>query len=337
MPEDIRDKPYLIHKDILGLNFIRDPGTYLYRRHYRSGLRSQIMQVLNPKNIEKEKNGIIIDGFRWYPRAEPLKILRIFRTRFNTLEDAEEELKRVRIIQTYLAPDHLAGTREFLVDYSRHRKCEILLCGLQEYVQGQILDPWGLLNRDHLASLRHDMGFDNTEDSVRTSDQWIHSVREKADNFIKKLKQMIAETGHVPDLAGAGNLILTRSGNIKLVDINNVSMVSFDPVILGGYAAENRGADFVQHLVLSPCARTRHWTRLRFSEHQGASTLRLLRCSRVSAAINLDDRGYPVCDKSIEALFLIEQKLLGRSSLRTGPIYDTFLDPERMKEVRALD
>ncbi len=283
MPEDIRDKPYLLHKDILGLNFIRDPGIYLYRRHYRSGLRSHIMQVLNPEDVEKENKGIIIDGLRWYPRAEPLKMLRIFRKRFNTLEDAEEELKRVRIIQTYLAPDYLAMPGEFLVDYSRHGKCEILLCGLQEYVQGQILDPWGLLNRDHLASLRYDMGFDNTEDSATISDQWIRSVRERADNFIKKLKQMIAETGHVPDLAGAGNLILTRSGNIKLVDINNVSMVSFDPVI------------------------------------------------------NLDDRGYPVCDKSIEALSLIEQKLLGRSSLRTEPIYDTFLDPERMKEVRALD
>ena len=241
------------------------------------------MQVLNLEDVEKEKNGIIIDGLRWYPRAEPLKMLRIFRKRFNTLEEAEEELKRVRIIQTYLAPDYLAMPGEFLVDYSRHGKCEILLCGLQEYVQGQILDPWGLLNRDHLASFRYDMGFDNTEDSARISDQWIRSVRERADNFIKKLKQMIAETGHVPDLAGAGNLILTRSGNIKLVDINNVSMVSFDPVI------------------------------------------------------NLDDRGYPVCDKSIEALSLIEQKLLGRSSLRTEPIYDTFLDPERMKEVRALD
>jgi hypothetical protein len=283
MPGDIRDKPYLIHKDILGLNFIKGPGIYLYRRHYRSGLRSHIMQVLNPEDVEKEKKGIIIDGFRWYPRAEPLKMLRIFRKRFNTLEDTEEELKRVRIIQTYLAPDYLAMPGEFLVDYSRHGKGEVLLCGLQEYVQGQILDPWGLLNRDHLASLRYDMGFDNTEDSVRTSDQWIRSVRERADNFIKKLKKMIAETGYVPDLAGAGNLILTRSGNIKLVDINNVSRVLFDPVI------------------------------------------------------NLDDKGYPVCDKSIEALFLIEQKLLGRSSLRTEPIYDTFLDPERMKEVRALD
>ena len=272
-----------MHKDILGLNFIRDPGIYLYRRHYRSGLRSHIMQVLNPEDVEKEKKGIIINGLRWYPRAEPLKMLRIFRTRFNTLEDADEELKRVGIIQTYLAPDYLAMPGEFLVDYSRHGKYEILLCGLQEYVQDQILDPWGLLNRDHLVSLRHDMDFDDIEDSARTSDQWIRCVRERADNFIKKLKQMIAETGHVPDLAGAGNLILTRSGNIKLVDINNVSRVSFNPVI------------------------------------------------------NLDDRGYPICDKSIEALSLIERKLLGRSSLRTEPIYKTFLDPERMEEVRALD
>jgi hypothetical protein len=283
MQVDIRDKPYLIHKDIIGLNFIKDPGIYIYRRHYRSGLRSHIMQVLDPEDVEKEKKGIVIDGFRWYPRAEPLKMLRIFRKRFNTLKDTQEELKRVGIIQTYLAPDHLAMPGEFLVDYSRNGQYEILLCGLQEYVKGQILDPWGLLNRDHLSSLRHNMGFDNTDDFVRTSEKWIRIVRERADNFIKKLKKMITEKGHVPDLAGAGNLILTRSGNIKLVDINNVSRVSFKRVI------------------------------------------------------NLDDRGYPVCDKSIEALFLIEQKLLSRSSLRTEPIYDTFRDPERMREVRALD
>jgi hypothetical protein len=100
------------------------------------------MQVLNPEDVEKENKGIIIDGLRWYPRAEPLKMLRI---------------------------------------------------------------------------------------------------------FIKRLKQMIAKIGHVPDLAGAWNLILTRPRNIKLVDINNISRVSFDPVI------------------------------------------------------NLDDKGYPICDKSIKA------------------------------------
>jgi hypothetical protein len=142
MPEDIRDKPYLNHKDILGLNFIRDPGIYYYRRHYRAGLRSHIMQVLNPENVENETKGIIIDGVKWYPRADPLKMLRIFRTRFKTLKEAEEELKRVKIIETYLAPDNLAMSEEFLVDYVMHGKREILLCGLQEYVEGEVLVPW---------------------------------------------------------------------------------------------------------------------------------------------------------------------------------------------------
>ena len=67
-----------------------------------------------------------------------------------------------------------------------------------------------------------------------------------------------------------------------------------DFFVLGGYAAENRGADFVQHLVLSPCARTRHWPRLRFSGPQGASTMRPLRCSRISAAIRRSIKVYAV-------------------------------------------
>ena len=74
---------------------------------------------------------------------------------------------------------------------------------------------------------------------------------------------------------------LTRSGDIKLVDINNISRVSFEPVI------------------------------------------------------HLDDRGYPVCDKSMEALSLLDQKLLGRSVGRDDGIYGLFLDPKRMKDVKA--
>ena len=93
---------------------------------------------------------------------------------------------------------------------------------------------------------------------------------------------MILQTNRVPDLAGVGNLILTRSGNIKLVDINNISRVSFD------------------------------------------------------RTIPLDDRGYPVCDKSIEALSLLERKLTGRSLDGRDIIYNTFLDPERMKDVKEI-
>jgi len=283
MTEDIRDKPYLNHEDILGQNFIRAPGIYLYRRHYSQGLRSHIMEVLDPEDVEDETKGVMIDGFMWYPRAEPLKMLRIYRTRFKNIEDGEEELKRVRIVETYLAPDYVARSEEFLTDYTRREKHEILLCGLQEYVKGEVLDPWSHLDKDHLISLLRDMGFDMGRDSVMIADRWIHSVREKAGNFIGKVKQMIVEANHVPDLAGVGNLLLTRSGDIKLVDINNISNLSFD------------------------------------------------------AIINLDDRGYPVCDKSIEALSLLEKKLLGRSSYRDDLIYKTFLDPKRMEDVQAIE
>lgn len=283
MIDDIRDKLYIDHKDVLGLNFIRDPGTYVYRRHYRQGMRSHIMEVLDPKDVENETKGIVIDGLKLYPRAQPLNMLRIFRTRFNALKNAEEEVRRVKTIETYLAPDNLARSSEFIVDYIRQGKREFLLCGLQEYVKGAVLDPWSHLGKDQMASLLYDMVFEKVDDPVMITDRWIHIMREKAENFIGKIKQMIMETNHVPDLAGVGNLFLTRSGDIKLVDINNISRVSFDPII------------------------------------------------------HLDDRGYPVCDKSIEALSLLEQKLLGKPLHSNDIIYKTFLDPIRMKEVQAID
>ncbi len=94
---------------------------------------------------------------------------------------------------------------------------------------------------------------------------------------------MISEAGHIPDLAGAGNLIITTSGGIRLVDINNISGVSLDP------------------------------------------------------SIHLDEKGYPVCDKSIEALSLIEEKILGRQVDMEADIYKWFLDPERQKALKAKE
>jgi hypothetical protein len=276
MAEDIRDKPHLDHNEILALNFIRSPGNYLFREHYYTGLRSHIMEVLDLVDVEKEKKGIVINGLRWYPRAEPLRMLRIFRIRFNDLEDAQEEIKKVKMIQEYLAPDHLASSEEFLVNYLNHGKTEILLCGLQDYVKGEMLDPWSHLNKNHLVSLLGRMA------SEKAADKWVRGVREKVENFVMKLRRLILEKNIVPDLAGMGNLILTPPGGIKLVDINNISKVSFHPII------------------------------------------------------RLDDRGYPVCDKSIEALSLLEHKLLNRTISRSDFIYKTFLDPERIKEVRAL-
>jgi len=283
MQEDVRDKPRLDHEDMVRLNFIRNPGVFFYRRYYRAGLRSHIMEVLNPEDVEREKKGVIIDGLRHFPKARPLKMLRVFRKRFNDLKDAEEELKNVKLLEKFLRPDCVARSDEFLVHYARKDKYKLIICGLQEYVEGEILDPWSHLDKTYLVSLLSHMGFERQNDSEAIVDRWVGGVREKADKLIQKLKQMISRTKRVPDLAGVGNLILTRSGNIKLVDINNISSISFD------------------------------------------------------RTIPIDDRGYPVCDKSIEALSLLEQKLTGRSLDRRDIIYNTFLDPGRMKEVKKIE
>jgi hypothetical protein len=50
----------------------------------------------------------------------------------------------------------------------------------------------------------------------------------------------------------------------------------------------------------------------------------------------MDDFNYPVCDKSIEALSLIEQKLLGHKIENDDPVYMSFLKPERLREVDRL-
>ncbi|MBW2118070.1 MAG: hypothetical protein JRF53_05400 [Deltaproteobacteria bacterium] len=283
MEEDIRDKARLDHEDIVRLNFIRKPGVFLYRRHYRAGLRSHIMEVLNPEDVEREKEGVIINGLRHFPKAIPLKMLRVFRKRFNNLKYAEEELRNVKILEKFLRPDCVARSDEFLVHYARKDQYELIICGLQEYVEGEILDPWSHLDKTYLVSLLSHMGFERHNDSEAIADRWVGGIRENGVKLIEKLKQMIFQTNRVPDLAGVGNLILTRSGNIKLVDINNISRVSFD------------------------------------------------------RTIPIDDRGYPVCDKSIEALSLLERKLIGRSLDGRDIIYNTFLDPLRMKEVKKIE
>ncbi len=283
---DIRDKLRLNHSDILKLNFIRSPGRFIFRRHYRAGLRSHIMAVLHPEDVKREKNGIEKDGVMWFPKAKPVKMLRVFRTRFALLDDAMQELKRVKVVEKYLAPEHMARSNEFLVDYRIKGECETLLCGLQEYVEGEILDPWGPLDRNCLWALfcrmadreKHQPGLE--KDRI---EKWSETVRNSVGKALTQIRKMIREAGLIPDLAGVGNMLLTPAGGIKLVDINNISQVSCE------------------------------------------------------TGIFCDDKGYPVCDKSMEALSLMEKKLLGRPLDKRDPVYGAFLDSERMKEVEALE
>ena len=282
MKEDVRDRASLDHQALVGLNFIKDPCGYFFRRHYKQGLRSHIMEVLKRTDVKRERDGIEIEGIRWFPRAKPIKMLRVFRTKFQRLEQAIDEVGTVMIIERYLAPDHIAKSDEFLVDYVAGGRRDFILCGLQEYVEGEILDPWAPITQAHLTGLFVRMNEGSGDESQSSKEIWIQGVRKQMERFTGIIKRMILEAGYVPDLAGVGNILLTPAGNIKLVDINNVSKVSFEP------------------------------------------------------GIKVDDKGYPVCDTSIKALSLLEQKVLERPVNMEEAIYRTFLEARRMKEVKNL-
>jgi hypothetical protein len=283
MPQDIRDVPHIGHDDVIGLNFIKNPCPYVFRRHFRQGLRSHIMEVLKPEDREQEITGTLVNGRRWYPKARPKKTFRIFRTRLKTLSQALDEIGRVKILERYLAPDFLAKSEEFVVDYLGPEGRDIMLCGFQEYVEGEILDPWSILDPDTLMATLYRSLHKETRPSNPAEVRWIDNARASAALFISRIKQMIMETEHLPDLAGVGNLVMVAPGEIKLVDMNNISRVNLD------------------------------------------------------TKIELDDRGYPVCDKSIEALSLLERNLLNRPIDTGEAIYRIFLDPQRMKAVRELE
>jgi hypothetical protein len=283
MIKDIRDKAHISHEDIIQLNFIRKPGSYVFRKYHKQGLRSQIMEVLDPDDVIKQNRGEIINEMLFFPWAMPLKMLRIFRIRFDSLTDVFEEIRKVRIIEKYLPSDSYAKSEEFIVDYMWNGNRDFILCGLQEYVAGEILNPWETTGTNQLESFFAGISINRRNTPGMSTDQLVASFRNNVENFIKSVKKMILEANYVPDFAGLENLLVTPEGDIKLVDINNISRVSFGP------------------------------------------------------DIRLDDKGYPVCDKSIEAISILEQKLLDKPIDKTETLYKIFLDPQRMKEVSVLE
>ena len=283
MPEDIRNRSAISHADVTALNFVRSSAPYVFRRHFRQGLRSHIMEILDPCDAKIEQLGTIIDGVRWFPKALPRRMFRIFRAPLKTLDNTLAEIERVKIVERYLAPEFMARSTECIVDYRGPEGWDLMLCGFQEYVNGEIVDPWTILDTTDLLPALYD-SLRNQDSSLSLSeDRWIGAVQQKGLRFIEKIKLMITEAGHIPDLAGVGNLIITVTGGICLVDINNISRVSLCPLI------------------------------------------------------SLDEKGYPVCDKSIEALYLIEEKILGRRVNMDENIFKRFLDPQRRKAVKAKE
>jgi hypothetical protein len=275
---DIRDIPSLTGKEVAALNFIRDSETYYFRKHNRQGMRSHIFEVLAVQDLQKETKGEIVDGIRWYPRAVPKYMLRILRTRFTSLEQILDEINKYTLVLKFLGPELIAISNEFIVEYTGTGKSEIVLCGFQEYVQGAILDPWGLVGQapfDTFCQTR----FSSDKVDKKLVSTGINSIA----TFVKRMRRMVTESGYVTDLAGNGNLILTDTGHVKLVDINNIVKISRDDTI------------------------------------------------------SLDDKGYPSCDKSIEVLFILEEKILKTRNLSKDPLYKHFLSADRTKKVKSLE
>ena len=204
MDEDIRDKACLTHEDVIALNYIKDSGRYLYRRHFRNGLRSHIMEVLDAGQVQQEVHGLVVDGVRLFPKAVPLKMLRIFRTRLASISQAFNEIVKLRVIETFLDRDQFAGSSEFVVDYLSPGGPDMLLCGLQEFVAGRKLDPW---------RLKSGAIFKVYPDKEKTEQEaFAAQLRKSARRFVDGVRKMIQKTGYIPDIAGQRNLLVTRPG-----------------------------------------------------------------------------------------------------------------------------
>jgi hypothetical protein len=272
MTTDIFDKPTLSHNDIVQLNFIKHPSRFFFRNHFREGLRSRLIQVLELSDVVLENRGVLQQGITMFPMAQPVAMLRIFKNTFSSLRDIQKEIDNYKILQQWLSKSHYAVSSEFIVDYTRGRDKRILLCGLQEYVHGEHVDPWNANAYLKIAGIVKDAPVEALKTAL-----------ENLAAFVNCIKKIIMKTGAIPDLAGVGNLIMTPLGTVKLVDINNISRLTMD--------------------------------------HH----------------IPVDDKGYPVSDKSVQALFQIETQILGRPKDTTDTLYRFFLDSQRMKAVRELE
>ncbi|MFH2058754.1 MAG: hypothetical protein ABIJ59_07625 [Pseudomonadota bacterium] len=223
---DIRDRKDLSGEEILSLNFINDSGPYWFRKYYRSGLRSHIFEVLLAKDVLQEVNGIMEDGILVFPRARPKKVFRIFRSHFKTTAKIFHEIEKYNILIDILGPDLIALSEEFIVDYTGAKEHHMLLCGLQEYIEGEILDPWKIFSNTYLEEL-----YDSLPRNNVTQAGFVQTARKDIEIFSTKIRQIIIEKGYIPDLAGIGNLILSHKGKLKLVDINNIVTINFEDTI----------------------------------------------------------------------------------------------------------
>ena len=82
------------------------------------------MEILDPAAVAVEQTGLMRNGVRWFPKAKPRLMFRIFRARLKTLDRALNEIGRVKIVERYLAgaaEQYLAGMRKRVREQRRIR------------------------------------------------------------------------------------------------------------------------------------------------------------------------------------------------------------------------
>lgn len=273
---DIRDIKHATSEEVNGLNFLNLTDQYVLRRHIYQGLRSHVFQILKTDDVRKENEGVVKEGEKKYPQATPIKILRIMRKKFQRLDDVKAEISKYKLIEKYFDHDSYAQSQEIVVDYIHNGENKVMLIGIQEYVAGFRLNPWSANIGFHITDFLKISGINNIDETVS-------QIKKNIANFVQLLKSFILKTRYIPDLAGIGNIILKSDGNIVLVDINNISKVSF------------------------------------------------------SDPIYVDDFGYPIVDRSIEAISCLDKFSLPDEYNRDCFLYNKFLSNHRCKKVNAIE
>ncbi len=252
---DIRDKQRLEHEDIIGLNFISDNAPYIFEFHYEQGLRSHIIRLLDPQDCRARDKGIEKDGIKTYPRPTPNYILRIYKSSIDP-EEAIGEIKKLNEIKKYMM-ESVAHSDEFVVSYKKEEHYEPIFCGFQEYIEGEVVDPWFCIPKTYGESFP-----------------------KKTNKFINRVKDTIKNTGYIPDLAGIGNIIYNKDRGLVLTDINNINVVDY------------------------------------------------------SDEIFLDNKGFPIIDTSVEALYNLETVVNG--SAQPEKLYEHYLEENRKTKCMSI-
>ena len=206
---DIRNKNRVEHEDMVGLNFILDEPSYVFKYHRNQGLRSHVVQVISPNDYRAETEGIEVNGRKEFPRAVPDYVFRIYRSKIEP-EEAMEDIKKIKVVREYLK-ENMAYSNEFIASYKKNdgaqENYETILCGLQEFIKGDIIDPWFCV-----------------------PESYDDNFKKETIKAIDRVKECIHETGYIPDLAGRGNFIYGKRG-VVLTDINNINKVDFSSYI----------------------------------------------------------------------------------------------------------